>query len=132
MTRPLTELLLAVGGPKHGEDLADEGTIAEVMVVVDSPDGKVAIATKYIKRGVDGQIRGRRLRREVYVHESIGNQQEMAALLANVLIGQWIEEGGREIVEGESQDVVSGRESNGSPQVDKESSRSASGLYIPR
>jgi len=132
--------ILVVGGPHTGNEVEDEGPTKIAMVMAQDPNNPlippVALPTKYVRRGVVGQIGERKLIRNVYVHESIQNPMELAQLLANILIGKWIEEGG-EIVEeevrpsGEAPEMVPSGSEGRTPPVGPQPSRTAGGLYLP-
>lgn len=131
--------LLAVGGPNHGDELADDGSQQKtVMAMVNHPNDPlappVALPTRYIKRGAEGVVDNKHYRRFIWVHESIRSPEEMAQFLANHLLGKWIEEGG-EIVEGqlvdsEAPEVVPSGDGGGASAVGPQPPRTASGLYL--
>lgn len=126
--------MLAIGGPNHAEEITeDPGQFKTVMVMVNHPTDplapQVALPTKYIKRAAEGIMNGKHYRRVIYVHESVTNSEEMSAILANYVLGKWIEEGG-ELVE-EASEVVPSRNDGGAAPVGPQPSRSAGGLYLP-
>lgn len=139
MTQPTPNKVLLVGGPRHGEEVLDQGPTVQLLAVPTPEDPRqpvAAVAVTYIKRYVGGIIEGRKRQRDVYVFQGVQNEQEMAALLTNFLLGEFIREGGYEIVEGEAQEAqphndVPGRHQDGAGQVAGEAPRSASGLYLP-
>lgn len=138
MTQPTTKTLLAIGGPRNGQQLEEDGKVVRVMAPMPSQDPReqaAYVATAYIMRGLDGNFGGRHIRRDVYVHESVSDPQEMAMHLANILIGQYVMEGGYEIVEGDvsagSPDVLPSGERSPAGPVGPEAPQSPSGLYIP-
>lgn len=131
--------LLAVGGPKHGEQLEDNGPTTQVMAIppIQDPRQQVAaVAVLYVKRFVGGiDEDGRKLQRDVYVFQGVQNEQEMGALLTNYLLGEFIR-GGYEVVEGQGVEVqpsdnVPSRNEAGAGPVAGEAPRTKSGLYLP-
>lgn len=122
---------LLIGGIRHGQEVEDQG---KVYPTIDQyPEGPLglpgpAMATNYIKRPMRISTPEGVYVREVYVHQSV-QQEEFLMALAQYLIGQFVVEGG-ELLD-ESPDVLPGGEQEGHSGVEAEAPRPSSGLIIP-